>query len=73
MNFKACTPILYNQDEALKHQQWSLKNISPRHKTDTTQVCDSHNDLWRRYFNPINRGHIATAQGILDMLQNSTY
>jgi len=87
MSFRACTPILYNQDEALKHQQWRLKldhrdniprhktippwelkrhrhNIVPQHKTDTAQVCDGSNNLWCRYFNPINRGHIATAQGI---------
>jgi len=89
MYFKACTPTLYNQDEALKHQQWRLKldhrdniprhktippwelkrhrhniHIVPRRKTDTAQVRDGSNDLWCRYFKPINRGHIATAQGI---------
>ena len=64
--FRAYKPILYNQDEALKSQR--LKQLDHRNSiglgdnTDTTPVCDCHDDLWFDYFYPINRG-IATTRG----------
>jgi len=48
--FKVYAPVLYNQDEALKHQQWR-RGLGQDDNRTTTSVHDIN--LWATHFNPI--------------------
>jgi len=47
--FKVYAPVLYNQDEALKHQQWR-RGLGQDDNRTTTSVHDTK--LWATHFNP---------------------
>jgi len=49
IHFKVYAPVLYDEDEALKHQQWRSRLVQDDNRT-TTSVHDIN--LWATHFNP---------------------